>query len=208
MDAKKEARTLFHDFNRWRKQTAFAEKIRAEGKFYSNYKETPERLEIFEDLAVWCRGHQIDPRLWVYILFKARSWMFPPKLQASHLKSDNILKRYEKLTTSSLDGYRTHILREYGDIELAFDPNWEISFYAEAIKKKYTEQGDYTRCMREIFENTLGYHPKSNVCQKCPVRKQCEFELRRFVDFDIMSLRRGDITPAQARAQIEWLKVL
>lgn len=153
---------------------------------------------MFIDTAEWCRSREIDPRLWIYLLFRARMWTWAPQLAAHHLMSEKMISRYEKLSERALNGYRDHV--SSGKTKSKYDPNWQLTASVEALKRLYSQNGDVQRCMRESIDKTLGYHPKSSTCQVCPIQQQCSQQLVQLVDFDILALRRGDITPEQARA--------
>lgn len=197
-----EARVLFADYNRWRLQTSSIEKKRSEGVFVRTFKETPERLALFQKLALWCRDRGLDPRLWVYLLFRSRAWTFPPPLLENHFLSERMVPKYHKMADRALDGYRRH-LRDYYGKNTPFDPNWEISAYSEAMKERYASYGDQDRCVRETVDNTLGFHPKSPVCVVCPARSICLQQLRQLIpEFDILALREGRISPETAKLAV------
>lgn len=191
---------MFADFQRYRLQTASIQKVRANAGWARMHKETPERLQLFEQTASWCRERQIDPRLWIYNLFRSRSWTFPPQLQANHLMSENLIPKYERLGYQVLDGYRERFTpKKKGP---PFDPHVDISFTAEALKKLYQSQGDQARCLRETTDRTLGWHPKSSTCMTCPLAMQCRENLAKLVDFDIVGLREGRLTVEEAKAVV------
>ena len=197
------AMKLFLDFNHYRFQTSNIAAKRARGEFVRGFKPTADRLALFEEVIVWCRERGIDPRLWIYMLFRGRSWSFAPSLTKGSLMSENMIKKYNKLDDRDyLDGYRRHI---DDDLERtdpnAWDPNRDINHSVEALKARYAEKRDHDRCIREIFARTLGYHPKSAVCRACPYGDVCAKQLVGYVDFDIMALRLGEITAEVAKAQ-------
>lgn len=203
MDPKIEARQLLDDYNLWRMQTSSIIKKRSEGAFINFFKSNPERIELLQETAIWCRSKGIDPRLWIYLLFRARKWMFSPQLNKSHLMSEKMAERYPDISVTALDGYRKYIQIQSGKDDLPFDPNWEISPGAEAVKRTYASYNDYARCMRESLDTTLGYHPKSPTCISCPLANDCSNQLRKLIpEFDIVALRAGKITPAQAKAAV------
>lgn len=204
MDAKQEARRLFQEYNSWRLQTGGLEKRRAEGKYVGAFKETPERVQIFLDMAAWCREQSIDPRLWLYLLFRSRGWTFAPQMTPSHLQSKTMIPRYARfMEHGNLDGYRLHVVQTQKHVTEKFDPNWEISYTVEALKDRYLALGQAQRCMRETLERTYGYHPKSKVCNVCPLRQQCALQLQRLVpEFDIIALRDGKMSPAEAQSKV------
>lgn len=197
-----EPQILLDDYNRWRLQTGALEARRQSGQFVRSFKETPERLQLFTDMAIWCRTHKIDPRLWIYLLFRARAWTFAPQLLPGHLMSKKMLTRYPGLAEKALTGYRYHIQDAYAT-EAPFDPNWELSSGTEMLKSRYQALGDHQRCMRETVDRTMGFHPKSTPCQSCPIRRQCAEQLQKLIpEFDIVALRNGDITVEQAKASV------
>jgi hypothetical protein len=155
---------------------------------------------LFEDMAIWCRERGIDPRLWLYGLFRVRRWLAAPRLTRSNLMSEKMIPKYNALTL--LDGYRLRLRREQdnhtsGD---AYDPNRDLNTTIESRKQYYVGSGQADRCMREMME-TLGFHPKSSACLRCPEKMNCRMKLEALVDFDIIALRNGAITQAQAMAE-------
>lgn len=202
MDEHKEARTLLGDYNRWRLHTASVEKIRQQGGWVRTFKENPERLAMFAQMASWCRERSFDPRLWIYILFRSRAWMFAPQLSPSHLMSEKMAQRYDKLTERSLDGYRGQILSE-GKQKKTLDPNVDLIPSAEKTKQRYAEYGQPDLCMRDTLSFTLGFHPKSEICQQCSLQAACKKQLGQLVpEFDLIALREGKITVEQAKAAV------
>lgn len=209
---KNEALQLLHDYNRWRAQTGNIAEKRRQGIWLGgpikaqrvrNGKVIEDRLPLFAQTAAWCKERGIDPRLWIYLLFRARLWTFPPQLNASHLMSEKMIGRYEQLAKRSLDCYRTELQYEH-EAKMGgrpFDPHRDISKGNEILKRRYLDMNQSERCMRETLERTFGFHPKSDVCTICPLRLSCERQLRDLVPaFDIVALRRGEISVDAARA--------
>ena len=199
---KDEAAKLFLDYNAYRLQTLSIQTRRDRGEYVNSYKLTLDRLNLFLEMAEWCRERQLDPRLWLYVLFRARKWTFPPQLKKSHLCSKNMIERYKKVAEKDyLDGYRAKLLDEQTETATDFDPNRDLNHSTEGLKKWFLEKHLEQKCMSESFVRTLGFHPKSLHCANCALREPCAKQLIDFVDFDIMALRRGEITAAQAKAQ-------
>jgi hypothetical protein len=180
-------------------QTANVQKQR-ERHPISLHKQTDERVELFEKMIAWCRLRELDPRLYLYVLFKARMWTFAPQLREGHLMSEKMVSRYQKMTEKDcLDGYRQYVYTEKP--EFVLDPNKDIIPRAEAMKQRYRNYGQFERCMVETPETTFGFHPKSPTCAACPIQAECKNRLSGLVSFDIQALREGKITVEQARAQ-------
>ena len=200
-----EAAKLFIDYNIYRAQTSALQKARAKNGVARRYKPTIKRLEFFSELIVWCRQRSLDPRLWLYHLFRSKMWMWPPPLEPltkarGHFFSEKSIPKYEKLLRMNiLDGYAGR-LYEKPPPENAFDPNRDISIPVEQQKQNYVDTFQTERCMLEMHVTTFGFHPKSSVCERCPAKVECARHLVGFVSFDIMALRRGDISSFEAQA--------
>ena len=192
-----EAERLFADYNFYWLMTGRIQEYRASGRYIRPYKFTQARAELFSDLAAWCRDRGIDPRLWIYTLFRARCWRFAPQLARGHLLSEAMVERYRRLR--GLDGYRRRVLETLPSE--AYDPNRDLNSTVESRKAYYASSGQTERCMREMVE-TLGYHPRSAICAGCPSRASCRSKLEGFVDFDIIALREGRLTAEQAMMQV------
>jgi len=202
---KTEAWKLFTDYTYYRRQTANYTQAKAKHPI-RDYLPKPERLQIFEDMLVWCREKMIDPRLWLFHLFEVRLWTFAPPLTPvrrakAHFQSDKMLPRYgELLKRHVLDRYVARIA-EPTDPEKAYDPNRDLLQSVEDRKNFYLRYGQVNRCMRSMLVETLGFHPRSKVCQKCSAREECLHKLLDFVEFDIVALRMGQISASEAMIQ-------
>lgn len=201
-----EAIRLFRDFNFYREQTTRIQQVKAQRGFAAQYKLTNQRIEFFESLIGWCRNNQVDPRLWLYTLFRARRWYEPPALRnlnsaKKEFMSKKHLDKYEKLLESNvLDGYMKHIRKDVRPRD-EFDPNKDILPRIEQVKDQLLMTQQSERCMLKMVDETFGYHPKSKVCGRCPIAVQCAQKLKGSVDFDIIALREGLITVQEALAE-------
>lgn len=196
-----EAARLFHDFTTYWHQTANIQWMKQQHPVRS-HKLTDKRLKLFQEVITWCRDQQLDPRLWVFVLFESRQWTFAPKLEAGYLMTMNekIHKRYERLAERSyLDGYQRHL--EVQKPRNDYDPNRDLNSTVEARKMWLVSRGLMEQCIVEVITNTLGYHPKSAACQRCGLNDRCRVRLEGMVPFDIVALRDGRMTQQQARLQ-------
>ena len=201
----REARSLFEDYNRFRLQTSAIAKLRSLGKFVRPLKLEPKgqpsRLPIMVEMVEWCRAQGIDPRLWLYLLFRRRRWLHAPLLARSHLCSEKMVDGYHAAAHRALDGYRFQLLEHRP--QRPFDPNVDLSYAAEAAQRRFQQANDPYRCMSETVERTLGWHPQSRACKVCPIAKACQDNLRALVpEFDLVALREGRITPEAAQAAV------
>jgi hypothetical protein len=171
---------------------------RATVPFIKPPKPTPERLAALKKMAVYCVENGADPRLWLYTLFVSRAWMYPPKFE--HLTPKSHLKRYRKEHRLGLFQRKMEAERHRRVKDEQYDPNRDIAASVESRKAWYVRVGNTKACMEAMDAETLGFHPKSSTCIACPIRTSCESTLRKRVAFDIVALRRGDITAAQAQA--------
>lgn len=197
-----QARQLFDDYDYYRQHTLHFQKRKKENPYIQRFKATPERLQLMENMAAWCKEREFDPRLWLYGLFVNRYWKFSPKLEASHLLSEKQIPKFKKLRNRKF--FRKYLEAQKAlDIPLnVFDPNRDMSSSSEQAKRDYLQQRNTAECMARMFDETFGYHPKSKVCVYCPAQKECIARLQASVEFDIMSLRLGKITAEDARTQI------
>lgn len=197
-----QARLLFEDYCYYRQHTAHVQKLKQERPYLRDLKVTPQRLKLFSRMAKWCSDQGFNPREWLYSLFVSRRWLFCPKLETAHLLSQKHIPRYHALQDYTL--YRQRIMEQESmkapDLG-TFDPNRDLSHTAEENKAAYLRAGRAEECMAQMFNSTFGYHPRSAVCSRCPVAVVCRDQLARSVDFDVLALRRGEITSEQARAQ-------
>ncbi len=197
------ARTLFDDFNYYRNHTGHVQSIKKTKPYFRDLKATPDKIKLFQNLSEWCLGLKLDSRLWVYTLFVTRRWLFTPRLLASHLQSENHIPKYKAVT--DFDLYRLRISNEQSIREFesgtGYDPNRDINNSSESAKRAYVSAGNMEGCMDDMLKETFGYHPLSKVCVVCLGRAECRLRLQANVTFDIMALRRGEITSVEARTQ-------
>lgn len=191
------ARQLFGDFQYYRQHTTYFRAQRERRPYFSPLKATPARLKVLEEMAVWCVGRGIDPREWLYSLFAVRHWRFPPLLESSHLQSEKHLPRFQAIEDYDLYRRRLYETESPAARQRRFDPNRDLSHTAELAKTQYLRTGGPGQCMAVMAEETLGYHPESGVCRICSGARQCADLLVRTVGFDILALRRGEITVDQ-----------
>lgn len=165
-------------------------------------KETPTRLKLMARMAKWCEDQGINPREWLYSLFVTRRWRFCPKLERAHLQSKKHLPKYQQL--HDFDFYQKRLMEQESVSAPSlkvFDPNRDMSHTAEDAKTAYVRTGQYTECMDGLAAETFGFHPKSPVCARCLAADECRERLIRSVSFDVLALRRGEITSKEAKAQ-------
>jgi hypothetical protein len=192
---------LMDDYNRYWFETLHIRKMREDGSHLRPMKATAERLQLFAEMVVWCRGQEIDPRIWLYVLFRSRAWRFAPKLTKGSLETTNakIHELYQNL--GGLDAYRRQTT-ERSQGRSRFDPNRDVDPTVEQLKMRYLQAGAPMDCMTQMVERTLGYHPGSGVCVHCPAANECAQRLQDFADFDILALRSGRLTSESAMAQV------
>jgi hypothetical protein len=198
--------TLLSDFNKYRFQTANVFKLRQQGKHIvdikSHSKKGKELCAALGQMIEFCAERHIDPRLWLYSLFKARLWQFAPL--PKQLCSKKHIERFQKVGKAQQNdhaGYTQHVTQEIARSQAAttYDARRDLTPAAEVLKQRYVAQGDYQRCIDLMGSQTLGYHPKSRVCVSCPVAQACANKLCATFPFDILALREGRITAEQAQ---------
>jgi hypothetical protein len=163
-------------------------------------KATEARLQLFRDMCSWCAQRNLEPRLWLYILFKSRAWRFPPKCEAGSLMSENMIPRYRSAKGLGFFSRRIIATNRPDEAEMP-DPNRDLIHVVEALKERYAASGQHQRCMEELIIRTNGYHPKSKVCCACPLLGECAVRTQGSMSFDILGLRYGRITLEEAEKQ-------
>jgi len=192
---------LLADWNYYRLQTAsYHNNVVVKGFRLKPKKMTPEIHRLLTEMVRWCREHQLEPRLWIFGLFKIRQWAWPPKWEPGHLMSDDAIPKVRKLKGLGFFSRRRRATAYQQADEDAFDPNRDIDPTIERVKLAFYQKGDHEACRRSIMEKTLGFHPRSSVCGSCPVRAQCWIDLQGFLRFDVLALRTGAMTSREAES--------
>lgn len=195
-------RQLFSDYCHYRRQTAHFQNLRNRGAHLKDPRFTEAHRQVLEELVSWCRGKLVPPRQWLYYLFARRRWLFPPGCNRANLLSEKALPGY-----AGWKGYdffqkrlcETANATEAVGLEHSWDPNRDLSYGVELLKGSLVARGQVDRCRVGISSQTYGYHPRSHVCKSCSAQVACAQELIGLVHFDILALRRGEITSAQAQ---------
>lgn len=187
---------LFEDYTLYRELTAFVWNLRENvGARNTRPKKTDEKLAVLAAMVVWCRGQGVEPRLWLFSLFSGRSWKYPPKLEGGHLCSKKMLEKYAN--TRGLGFFRKRVMASRDD-DITVDPNVDIIPSVEGRKAGYQSSGQAVRCREETALTTLGYHPRSSTCLRCPEAHRCAVDLASRMPFDIIALREGRLSAADA----------
>lgn len=200
----KEVRQLLDDYVYYREQTAYYQNAKKKNPYLRELKPTSERLRVLEEMVIWCREQAVPPRQWLYSLFAVRIWNFAPSLTKPHLLSKNHLKRFHaNIDYSFYDHYirKLENLKKLRDLEKSFDPNKDMSQTAEGAKLYYLKVGGTYTCRKFMLTETFGYHPLSEVCQKCADSDACLEELQRYTSFDVLALRSGKLSAREAKQQ-------
>ena len=193
------AEILLDDFNRYRRDTRYVEKLKAKGIWVR--AASRKNLPLFEKMAQWCRQNNVEPRRWLNSLFEARHWLASPHLRENDLLSEKHLRVYP--TMQRLPKFTETITRELKAANIAsgvtFDQRRDIAHGAETLKRRYVASGNYQRCISLMDTETFGYHPFSQICTSCPAAAQCANILRSKYNFDVIALRAGQVTSEQVR---------
>lgn len=193
---------LLDDYNYYRFHTGHVHSMRSNGRRILSVKLNKEREASLAKMQAWCGEHDIDPRLWLYSLFKARRWMYSPRfdqlIPGAKTKKKAIARYLELAPSQQQTLFQKRVDRELAEGQQTFDPNRDISRVAEELKRKWVVRLNNPEACLEDMENTYGYHPQSLVCARCPLAAQCAAALQQKVGYDIQALRRGDMTAKQA----------
>lgn len=162
-----------------------------------------KRLDQFGELIAFCEIKGVNPRLYLFSLFAGRFWNFAPRLDqlvpASKKTATKSLDRVKNLRDLTLYRERLAVAKLNAGESRQFDPNVDISPSVEAIKQRYQEQGLFEECIAKGPILTLGFHPKSKICQRCLFASRCTEIIQKTVKFDIIALRSGKITVDTAK---------
>lgn len=193
---------LFSDYNDYRLHTSHYKSMLAEKGFLKSPKRTPDRLNKFETLIGFCEENSMDPRLYLYSLFQARNWLFAPRwdhiVPGTKKTAKKAIARYRAL--KGVEKYSAKMQKERDAVDgTLYNPNRDTNPSVENLKRRHIDAMNTDRCMREMQTSTLGYHPRSLVCARCPAAKDCEQQLQASVPYDITALRLGKITLDQAQ---------
>jgi hypothetical protein len=195
------AQELFDDYNYYRSFTQHVKEKRDAGQWIRFLRETPERLASLAQMAAWCESRNYDPRHWLCWLFYRGHWRFARpfnQLIPSKRIEKKLIKSYKHVTDLPMYRQRMRELAFVDRIDTGqiYDSNRDLSATTEALKRRYLRLEDPDGCMQD--ERSCGYHPRSLVCARCIKARECEYQLRTTVNFDIIALRKGEVTSSQA----------
>lgn len=198
---------LFEDYAYYRLHTRhYQEQIRT--RPMRSLKKSPDRLEQLSKLLAFCEEHDVDARAFLHSRFQTYRWNFAPPwhhlVPGSKATTKKSLDQYNALREAPLYAKRIQQNQQNIIADTTFDPNRDINPSIETVKRRYLATGDVARCVSESQTLTLGYHPKSTVCARCSAQSECEAQLRASVPFDIVALRRGDLSADQAKRLAGW----
>lgn len=196
--------TLLADYNRYRLVTADVCARRSRGEYVRSLTPTgksgAELCKAFVKMIEFCDKRGFDSRLWLYSIFKSWGWSRAPR--PNQLCSEGHVPKYQRVGREAQPMLTQQVnvqlaqMREEAGTE--YDPNRDITPGAEALKGRLAMLGDHERCMN-LMKQTMGFHPKSRVCSACPIASACATKLAATATFDILALRRGEITAHQAQ---------
>lgn len=192
---------LFDDYLHYRRHTAHYRRVQEERPYLREPKLNPERRKRLQEMLDFCEENDLDPRWWLYSLFHARQWI-------AAVRWDHLVPRTNKTKVRALDRYRklnsapllekSMWKKPMEGPSAVLDVNRDLLVSVENLKRRYREYQLVDRCMDDSRNVTYGFHPKSQVCVECSLAKECESRLRSMFPFDIIALRRGEITSDQA----------
>lgn len=199
LDKRADVRWMLADWDHWRSQTKHVQRAR-EPWAKKPRKATPARVALLSETRDWCVARGLDPRRWIFTLFDARRFDYPPKMRAGDLMSERLVRYYEMARHL---GYLSNRLLQTKPVPVDgyVDAQRDTIYAVEGLKERYAASDQRVRCMTESLTRTLGYHPKSKVCATCPVALQCAERLALTHDFDIIALRKGKISLDEVRAR-------
>lgn len=192
------AKVLLDDFNDYRARTQRHFELRDRAPYMTKpLTPTAERMKLFAEMITWCRERNLEPRAWLYGLFRVRNWVYPVKATKGCLMSEKLIAKIKRLPAGSVLRHRVQLTQKATTFGGDIDPNKDIIASVETMKQNYAQRGLYASCFVQM-ETMLGYHPKSAVCATCPLQQQCAVTLTALFPFDIIGLRQGTVTVQQA----------
>jgi len=192
------AAQLLADWSYYRTLTKHYHTLQGQGARFGAKKMTTELRTLMEELISWCREKHLEPRLWLFSLFKNRGWQGAPQLLRGHLLSDKQVPRYRRMSGIGFFGRRMRATAKDAAQEEFFDPNRDTAPAVEALKRSFV--GKPQECLNQVLDRTLGFHPKSTVCLSCTVKTKCSIKIQGYVMFDIIALRKGELSSGDAAA--------
>ncbi len=201
-----QAEKLLARYNEFRRKTNGYQEAKTSKPYLRDLvakpKNGPDRLKQLDALAMWCAQEGIDPERWIYTMFVSYRWMHAPPFQNLIPKNKKTSKTYALYFKARETPEYDRVVRQRVEAKqmqsgVVFDPNRDFSATAEHLKRRYLSEGRPDECM-ENMDETLGFHPKSIACVRCPMQTHCMNALQQRVSFNIFALRRGEITAEQA----------
>ncbi len=166
-------------------------------------------------VAKYCMEHQItDHELYLHTLCHHRNWDVLPYLNYCHQpwcydvytnNKDAVMSLRVEQELLDEQEEKEKLARKTGRKKSIFR---DIFISCERIKLNFQRTDERHLCMAH-FEDTLGYHPKSKICQACPLAEQCQQQLdgkiREASDglVDIVALRNGKQDLAIMQKQLD-----
>lgn len=191
---------LLRDWSYFRLQTRVFHDLMAKGARIKTEKAmTPEIRAELEGMVEWCLSRSLEPRTWLYGLFRARGWIAAPRLSRGHLCSERLIPKYRRMKGLGFFARTRRAQARAAARDREFDPNRDLDPGVERLKARLVAL-DPRSCRDQAIERTLGYHPRSVVCRLCPERGPCAIKIQSYVRFDVLGLRLGQITAQQAQA--------
>jgi len=134
---------------------------------------TPSILADAARLAVFCRRHKLDPKLWIHSQFAKRGWRHSVRL--SSMVSDHSLKLFrecgEEMSSRVVEQSSLADRCQRDEVR----DGTTLTPLAEAAKRALI--GSPSVCMASSRTLTLGHTPASPICQTCPLADTCRSAL-------------------------------
>jgi hypothetical protein len=193
------ATQLYTDYCAYYSQTAQARKFRT----------TPvqnldgERRLLMEEFIRWCDERCLPPREFLFVLFARRGWGYIVPLLKGHLCSDKGRKFYlESRDTLDFSIYERRISQEDKPTinDECMDEGAAIQPHIEHRKFMLARAGGFGACY-DAPDETKGFHPKSGVCQTCPLAQACSARLQEGKSWDVAAYRKS---VAEAQQVARW----
>lgn len=182
---------LLDDFNSYRARTRTQHTMRQRNPFAAKpLVPSKDRLALFQMCIAWCRERGLEPRQWVLGLFRVRRWIAPPKPTQGCLMSEAMIPKVKRLPKSKVFELRVLATSAAAQAAAATDPRVDLIHHVEAYKDTLGDHSLWESCFIRP-EETLGYHPKSKACSRCPLQADCAVRLCSMFSFDVISARRA-----------------
>ena len=166
-------------------------------------------------VALFCGQHMIeDYVLYFQTLCHERAWAALPYLNHCHGEwcYDVYQNNTDDVRALQAEEERLEEHRKQDELDRRSGKKHSIfkdlQYSIELIKMNYRRTGETNVCMSNL-DDTLGFHPKSNICKRCNVKEECQKRISTYILrltdglVDIVALRSGSQDVAELQDELD-----